>query len=85
MSLINETVAPPSHEGDEPSDPEIAKVTVPVGTPIAGLATATVAVKLTGWPVTVGVDEETTVVVVGPRWIVLDSVPVLGLNVPSPE
>ena len=40
-------------------------VTVPVGVPVFGASTLTVAVKVTGCPYTDGFAEETTAVVVG--------------------
>ena len=36
----------------------------PVGVPVPGATTATVAVKVTGWPTTDGLTEEATAVVV---------------------
>ena len=60
-------------------------VTDPVGVPLAGLCGATVAVKVTGCPVTLGLLAEFSVVVVFPRWIVALRFPVLPLKLGSPE
>jgi hypothetical protein len=60
-------------------------VTEPVGVPVAGLCGATVAVKLTGCPVTLGLLAEFSVVFVAPRWIVAFRFPVLPLKLGSPE
>src|SRR5262245_12802671 len=61
------------------------KVTEPVGVPLAGTATFTVAVNVTGRPNTAGLMEEATTVVVGPGATVSVSAgEVLGATFPSP-
>ena len=65
--------------------PLALKVTVPVGVPAPGATAPTVAVKITGWPNTVGFGEETRVVVVLALltvWVRLGEV--LVLKLPSP-
>jgi hypothetical protein len=74
-----------SHEGVDPSVPVIANVTVPDGDPVDGLTGATAAMKLTGCPVCVGFELGVTTVFVGPKWMILESIPVLPANVGSPE
>jgi hypothetical protein len=49
-------------------------VTVPVGVPVAGATTLTVAVKVTGWPTNVGLGEET-------RAVELDAAPTVCVTV----
>jgi hypothetical protein len=62
----------------------MAKVTVPVGFPTAGLVGATVAVNVTGCPVTDGFDDDDKVGFVAPRRTVWEYVPLLIRCVPSP-
>jgi hypothetical protein len=46
------------------------KVRVPVGAPVAGMATLTVPVKVTTWPTTDGFTEDEATVMVAPLLIV---------------
>ena len=82
---LSGTVSPPSHATEPPPVPLMENVTDPVGVPLAGLCGATVAVKVTGCPVTLGLLAEFSVVVVFPRWIVALRFPVLPLKLGSPE
>jgi len=60
-------------------------VTVPVGEPLPGDDTVTVAVNVTAWPDDEGLADETTVVEL-PAWLTpwLRAVAVLVLKLPSP-
>jgi hypothetical protein len=92
---LTEQVAEPATRGTELAEsqltvseglsaPVIVNVTEPVGVPVDGLTGATVAVKLTGALVTVGLEEDVTVVVVAPGLIVFEIEAELGLSALSP-
>src|ERR1043166_52715 len=63
------------------------KVAVPVGTPAPGARAVMVTVKVTGWPTTAGLSEETTVLVVLARltvWMSGEAVLSLTVKLASP-
>ena len=74
-----------SQATEPPPVPLMENVTEPVGVPVAGLTRPTVAVKLTGCPVTLGKLAELTVVVVEPFLMGVVSEPLLVTKLLSPE
>src|SRR5688572_26355009 len=64
LDVLMPAVPPLNATGAPRFTPLSANCTVPVGVPIPGATTATVAVKVTGWPNADGVTDELTVVAV---------------------
>lgn len=60
------------------------KVTCPVGVPVAGGTAATVAVKVTDWPLVEGLGVEASVVDDAPVWITCTSEELPALKLESP-
>ena len=80
-----DTAEPPESGVVPKSVPSAENCTLPVGMPAPGAVAVTVAVNVTGWPNTVGVIAETTVVVVSAALTVWKKVPdVPELKSPSP-